>query len=394
MAPGRALLPALQNIPRALAFSTSSASGQNATTQENIDRIKAIADSVAKNVEEGVAELKRIYGESMSVEKWKVDYYRHKDHKFCVPALSLICSSEQDLGIPVVASRHIAFFASMFKTLSPDVFAQYAATLTLVRGMDLGMLLAITRSMHTKEGDELFDRLAVSIRRTSNRELASMIQHVGAVDVGTSPLDWKFPWEQLSASDDISVVKTLPYQPWEIAPIFAQAREVYSEREWLLLSSSTMLENLWAGFYATGDKGYLYRILDAALAWNEFANMPESAKYIISVASPLPEELDPEGPNALGSTEGYLRALRAHAGRMAMWTLLHHSRSHPKVVEALLDKCGDLTQWIVEPRVRDQDAIAFSGIISNAEAEKRISIWPMLLHIISRGRLDAPFESE
>ena len=60
----------------------------------------------------------------------------------------------------------------------------------------------------------------------------------------------------------------------------------------MLLASTTVLECLWAGFYATGDKKYIQRVIEVASYWSEFAGaLPDQVQYLTSIQTALPSTL-------------------------------------------------------------------------------------------------------
>ena len=171
-----------------------------------------------------------------------------------------------------------------------------------------------------------------------------MGQHVGAVPVGVPVEQWPLPWE----IDELVAEGWKPdgaanprLFPWEVTAVFAAARAALGQYEWLLLSSTTMLECLWASFYATGSKAPLRRICDMAAYWAEFAPIvPDAIGAVVSLETPLPSSLQlgeqqQQQAGAAASEQqrshaDSLRAVRAQVSRLAVWTLLHHSRRHPR----------------------------------------------------------------
>jgi hypothetical protein len=163
---------------------------------------------------------------------------------------------------------------------------------------------------------------------------------------------WPLPFAdaELSAEGWPHARAGAPPLAFEVTPVFAQARALLPHAEWLLVASTAVLEAHWAAFYATGDARYVRRIVrDVAPAWAEFAAaLPDAVQYVLSLEAPLPEALAMGGGGGGGgggvgparSHADALRAVRANVSRVAVWTLLHHTRRHPSELDVELLDCG------------------------------------------------------
>jgi hypothetical protein len=322
------------------------------------------------------------------------DYYKHRQHKYFVPALALACADPRSAGIPSVSAKNAIFFAALLRAV-PDQTAQYAATLSVTPGVDVGLLLAIIHHAGTPVAKAVEDRLAFSIRRSNNRGLVRVGQHVSAVR--PVPVEeWPFPYadgvvEGLAAGwKGSSSSSSLAPQPWEVSGVFAQARDASTSpldfHDYLLLSSTTVLECLWASFYATGSRAYVRRILDMSVDWAEWASsLPDQVSYLASLDVPLPADLRAKGT----TTEESARSVRAQTSRIAIWSVLHHARRHPEVTATVVEECGRLAQFAADASARDPAAVSRSGL-DDAAALKRLEVLPALLHLIARTAIDAP----
>ena len=329
---------------RGFSSAPSSAVGSpDAPTPEALARIRALSDNVTKNVEAGVAELKAAYGPAHAEKIWMSEYYRHGDARFFVPAVAVLARDPALQAAPSLAAKSAVFAAAVFRGLPAETQAQAAATLALLAGMDIAFILAVMHQSGTPAGRSMFERLGISMRRSGAAGLVAMGQHVGSVPTGVPPQDWPLPWEvpELTAAGWSPAAGGGATFPWEVTAVFGTARTALTQYEWLLLSSTTVLECLWGAFYASGDRAPLARICDMAAPWAEVTpSMPDAVAAIVSLETPLPAELQlphggeggVSGGSGLGAQghEACLRAVRAQVSRLALWTLLHHSRRHPR----------------------------------------------------------------
>ena len=88
--------------------------------------------------------------------------------------------------------------------------------------------------------------------------------------------------------------------------------------------------------------------------------------------------------------EQTLRAIQVAVARAAQWGLLMHSRRHPAVVRAVAEACRGLAPYLAEPSARGAEGEL--QLLTEAQVRERLEVWPPLLHLMARGRLDAPFK--
>lgn len=316
------------------------------------------------------------------------EYYKHRQHKYFVPALSAICSDERQASLPSISSKAAVFFGAVLRQSPQDSVANTAATLTMTPGIDIGLLLAILGQTESEAGKAVADRLGASIRRSNNRALIRVGQHVAAVP--KLPVEqWPVPHHQTAALHAAWSSQPKPY-PWEVTGVFAQARDVLDFHDWLLVSSTTHVECLWATVYATGSRAAVRRLLDVAMDWAEFSDsLPDALTYVYNIEAKLPSHLTDKST----IVEETARSVRAQVSRVAMWSLLSHSRRHPIVTEVLAEECGRLSHFLAEPSARDAAAVTATGL-DEATAKKRIEVLPALLHLFARTRLDSPFPTD
>ena len=81
-------------------------------------------------------------------------------------------------------------------------------------------------------------------------------------------------------------------QPFEVTAWFSAARDVLDFHDYLLLSSTTVLEAQWAAFYATGDLAPLRRVLSIGRHWaDRGAHLPDAVNLIVNLQEPLPKDI-------------------------------------------------------------------------------------------------------
>lgn len=62
------------------------------------------------------------------------------------------------------------------------------------------------------------------------------------------------------------------------------------------------------------------------------------------------------------------------------------------MTEAVAGECASLADYIAEPAVRDPErAKEYAAPAAQAALNQRLEIFPALMHLIARARLDAPF---
>jgi len=262
-----------------------------------------------------------------------VDYYRHREHKFLVPAAMEALNDDTVVSMPSLASKTAFFFAHALRTVPAEFVTPYVSTFPFILH-DQGLLLAVMKLAGMPQTKELLDRVYMSIRKKGDRvraelagvvaaaactggraprlyragmrcrslsrslahslplpwplqELLEVAQHVGSVPA--QPVEtWALPFESERLQGDWQQI----VQPFEIAPIWRRAKDVVSYQQYLLLASTTLLDCLWAAFYATGDKVYVRRVFDIAQHWGEFAHaVPDQVQYLTNITSELPKEL-------------------------------------------------------------------------------------------------------
>jgi hypothetical protein len=263
------------------------------------------------------------------------EYYRHGQHKYLVPAVAVMCADPSLATTPSLSVKYASFLGAVLRGLPGDMVAHYCTSMTMVRGVDVGFVLAVLHATGTPQARGVFDRLAVSLRRANARPLIAAGQHIASVPTGVPLAAWPMPYDDtlLSAAGAAWPPPRGAVYPWELSAVFGEARGFLDRHDWLLLSSTAVLEALWAGFYATGGRAYVERVVGVAAAWGEFAPLlPDgTVRYMLSLDTPLPEAL--VGPPAGGpggrTADDEMRSVRAQVSRVAVCSLLHHTRRHP-----------------------------------------------------------------
>ena len=310
---------------------TGVSANDEAPSPDTIDRVRALSAEVTRNVDTGIATLRARFGERHAEKIYMSEYYRHRDAGLLVPAAAALCRDPLLSAMPSLSAKSAIFLGYVLRGLPAETQAQYGATLTMVTGVDIGWVLAALHVCDTPPTKAIFDRLAVSLRRAGNSALITAGQHVGHVP--RLPVDeWPTPFTHATWTAPAWEPNAAPASPFafEVTPVFAAARSSLSQPEWLLVASTAVLESQWAAFYATGDKRYVRRVVnDFAPAWAEFAHLPDSVQYALSLETPLPEHLQPSTTGTDRSHADMLRAVRANVSRVAVWSLLHHTRRHP-----------------------------------------------------------------
>jgi hypothetical protein len=381
---------------------------------DHSDAIKRMAAEAAANIEKGAEALKARYDDRGGVMMWVTEYYRHREHKFTIPALMLMCEDERQLAMPSVVVKNAVFFSTLLRGLPADAASQYCAAMTMVPGLPMEIMLAIVHGAGTPVTGAVYDRLGASLRRSGNRDLLTAAQHIASVPPGPAS-SWPAPWEAkggMGAAMGVRGAWRAPstLYPWELLPAFSRARSATdtSFHDWLLLASTTHLEAQWAELYATGSRLPLHRVVQAAAGWAEFApTLPDSVDFLTNMSAPLPEELVGAGKAPGASSEEAARSVRAVVSRAAAWSLLTFSRRHPVVFEAVAAACVPLAPWFADASVRAEEAEARgpgqegSGdgeVLTEAEADARLNVLPGLLHLMAsvraQGRANAEGEGQ
>jgi len=378
-------------------------------------KMKQVAEGVKKNMEEGIKELQSVYGSENAHVLFMTDFYkgrldynsREKDsldsegasgHRFLIPAFALSCSDPRYAGAPSVQAKTAVFFSHAFRKggLPTTLFSQAAATLTMVPGADIALILAVMHLVNTPISKAVSDRLGMSVRRSGNRPLIEAGQHISRVPTSTNVDEWPLP-SKITDPKKLLTLNELPrsdepVSPYEVTPIFSQARVLLPLHDLLLVTSMSVLESQWAAFYATGEKRYIRRIADIASDWSECSELvPDAVSYLLNVEAKLPQEIAPDAAtcssagNAESAALESARSARAHVSRAAAWSLLTHARRHPRVIETVAEECGKLAQFISD--VRDEHEVNGTGM-SESVARRKVEQLPALLHLMARSKLD------
>lgn len=388
-------------------FTTAAADGGGVAA-----RMKALSDTVNKGVAGGVASLAQAYGGAERCESmWASEYYRHREHKYLVPALTLgvkaAVSEGGAGGSPALLAKHAVFYSTALRGLGEAEFMGYVNTLPLVHGLHLGTLLDVLRAVGTVQGRVVFDRLTASVAKSGGEEAGALVAHARAVPFAHAP-EWPFPHLDASLARAASVGDWKPSpgeapRVYELTGMAPHLRDMCDGPTWLLLTATTVLECQWAHFYATGDTAPLHRVLQAALPWasTQASSLPGAPTYLVDLEKPLPPAFTlKEGDTPAQS----LKCIQAAVARAALWSLLMHSRRHPAVTRAIARACGDLAPFVAEPSARggwsgegggSSPATATTGALpalTEEEVRDRMEVWPPLLHLCARGRLDAPWK--
>jgi hypothetical protein len=140
----------------------------------------------------------------LCVQVWMTEYYRHRAHKYFVPAVSLMSGEAGGAGggagggggapaVPSMAAKNAVFLAHVLRDVPPEQAVRHIATLSMTRGVDVTFLLAILRQAGTPATGAVYDRLVASIRRMGTKELVAAGQAVAAAPL--TPVDqWPIPF--------------------------------------------------------------------------------------------------------------------------------------------------------------------------------------------------------
>jgi hypothetical protein len=395
-------------LPRAPAVASRAASAAAAAAGPDAAaaaRLRTLADSLRASVAAGVTELERAYGGAHAEKVWMGEYYRHGEHRFAVPALALVSRDARAAAVPAAATKAAVFFGALLRALPEETLKQYAAALAMAEGVDAALMFAAVRAADTPASRAIFERMGASVRRSGNRAVMALAQHVAAVPLAP-PSDWPFPHLPPALPAGARAAAGVPPagappRAHELAPASAAARDALTPAEYLLTSATTVLEALWAEFYATGARAPLRRVIALAASWAEFAATPDAVSYLVAIEKPLPaglafrsDDAAAAAAAAAGDDEPALRAVRATVARAAVWSLLHHSRRHARVTAAVAEACGALAWHVAEPAAREpRDADAPWADLDGDAARDMLEVVPALLHLISRAAIDAPHES-
>ena len=97
--------------------------------------------------------------------------------------------------------------------------------------------------------------------------------------------------------------------------------------------------------------------------------------------------------------EAATASVRLQVGRIALWSLLQQARRHRAIPDAVVAACADLTEHLVEPELEEAASAAAGAADTKlrtpwSQAWPRIEVFPALLHLMARSRLDALLEDE
>jgi hypothetical protein len=320
------------------------------------------------------------------------DFYRHREARYAVPAAFLAFQDAPSRTSPVASAKLIAFFAALFRA-HPDAVTQAAATMAMLPGIDAAFILAVMRHVGTPAARTVADRLGVSVRRSQSRPLIRACQHAAAVPV-VAVEEWPMPYDHVDAlapwwSPTPPGGSPTPW-PWEVSGLFAPARDSMTLHDWLLVSSTAVVEALWGTFYATGDAKYIRRIADIASDWAHDGSAADGAVgLLLDLRAPMPPAL--AGPG--DSPEATARAVRAQTARVAIWSLIHHTRRHTAVTKTLAAEVSDLAPWLVDTDAHGSAAAAEPSAAVAGAALRRLDVFPAVLHLAARSRLDSMIAS-
>lgn len=112
--------------------------------------------------------LCRCGGSPFALQKWMVDFYLHREHKFIVPAAAELLNDEEAMRMPTLASKAAVFLAHALRALPAESVGSVVSTMPFVL-QEQRLLLAILRLAGLPQTRELFERLSISIRKASDR---------------------------------------------------------------------------------------------------------------------------------------------------------------------------------------------------------------------------------
>ena len=382
------------------AASSASAAPPVSLPPEQAARMKAMHEAVARSVRAGKEALGDAFGGPQQAEQaWSSEYYRHAQHKFLVPALSMAVEAAERASSPALIAKHAVFYAGVLRALAGEDFSASAHMLPAVEGMPLGTLVDVLGGVDTVQGRAVFARLCGSLERRGGAEVEALLAHSRAVPRGTPVPQWPFPHLDTAAllaaaagEGGMAAWKPAPGEApraYELTGLSPRLREACDGPTWLLHAATTVLECQWGHFYATGDGRALAAVLAAALPWaaTGAAALPGAPAYLIDLEKPLPGDFT---LTAGQGAEATLRAIQAAVARAAQWGLLMHSRRHPAVVRAVAEACRGLAPYLAEPSARGAEGEL--QLLTEEQVRHRLEVWPPLLHLMARGRLDAPFK--
>ena len=99
----------------------------------------------------------------------------------------------------------------------------------------------------------------------------------------------------------------------------------------------SMVEAMWAHFYATGDARAVSRVVDVGVAYGEF--LDEFGDAPVTAFNGLDDDMSPP-PEAIAD-DPYAR-MRFNASRFALWSLLWHASRHTAVGDAFASSYASL----------------------------------------------------
>jgi hypothetical protein len=146
--------------------------------------------------------------------------------------------------------------------------------------------------------------------------------------------------------------------------------------DWTLLACTVTLESAWAGFYATGNDAYVRKVMECAYPWAEF-DAELGIEYIVNLQKPIPASI---------KERSSATSVRAQVSRIALWSLMHHMQRHTEVTTALADEIAALAPYMLDAEHREP----LGADLSRGSVQARMTLFPSLLHLASRFRMDNP----
>jgi hypothetical protein len=366
--------------------SPSNFGSRDNSTPPSIDQVAAVkqlSEQIAKDVAAGVEEMKSNFGEKHAEKVWMMDYYKHGSSKYIVPAFSMLIEDERMHQLPSIAMKNAVFFSSVLRLLSPEKQSQYIATMALTKNLQLPYLLSIMQLQKVNDqspvSKQMMERINLSMKSANATESLEQGRWITSTP-SISVLDWTFPIEDSAfLSGKWSNTENGKNFPFEVLPVFKKAKEMLAFHDYLLLACTTYLESQWASFYATGDHKYLSKIAHVGSFWSEFSHLDDSIQYLLQLDIALPSDLVQKSEDQSVA----IRNTKAHISRVALWSLLMHARKHEGVVEMLSDEIKKLSPFFVDSPSLDESPVSIERLTARAE------VYPSLLHLIARAKLDS-----
>lgn len=352
------------------------------------DKVRVLRDQVQSENEVMTKEMRLLYGEDGTAVGWMHHYLRSPHPQFAASALQLM--SNDSGAMETAEASFVHFTAQVLRDLSSgddkqEALTDFASRAVMLDGARPDLILSVLHQVDTPQARDWYDRLLKSIGATEDGstsfafEYGNKLQNTPVKDI----MSWDIPFlnveryrgQMANPNQVFHMTGYLDHSLRELgekADAGGEASET-AFHTWISVASKTLLDGLWAHYWATGDTGYVRRAISFAVPWLEF----EATTDIQAVLSPelgLPEDLK-------GATD---KATRARISAGAFLSLIVNSHMHRGVIRALTEEVAAGADVFLEESMRTHAV----DPEQEARQQKRALFCANALHLLARMRAE------